>query len=227
MLIAGSAVNSLVGSVYSPANAALVPLLVGRDNLQQANSVSQGTMVLTQIIGPFVGGILVAHVSMVAAIAANAATYLASVVSLLLVQHREPAREHKKLDVRQFIAEFKEGLDAILRMKLMRQLIPVALIANFLFAPFELIRCGPQRCGSCAVRSRIRRQKRKTGLPLPPPQGRQTGQPYAFFHETDNPSLSLLLQHLAQVEHRSNGDEQGSQVVPDENQEVGRVKGSQ
>jgi DHA3 family macrolide efflux protein-like MFS transporter len=139
MLIAGSAVNSLVSSVYSPANAALVPLLVGRDNLQQANSVSQGTMVLTQIIGPFVGGTLVAHVSIVAAFAANAATYLASVLSLLLVQHREPAREHKKLDVRQFVAEFKEGLDAILRMKLIRQVIPVALIANFLFAPFELI----------------------------------------------------------------------------------------
>jgi MFS transporter, DHA3 family, macrolide efflux protein len=139
MLIAGSAVNSLIGSVYTPANAALVPLLVGRDNLQQANSVSQGTMVLTQVIGPFVGGILVAHVSMVAAFALNAATYLASVLSLLCVRHQDPAREHKKLDAKQFVAEFKEGLDVIFSMKLMREVIPIALIANFLFAPFELI----------------------------------------------------------------------------------------
>jgi DHA3 family macrolide efflux protein-like MFS transporter len=139
MLIVGAVINSTLGSIYSPANSALVPLLVGRDTLQQANSVVQGTMVITQIIGPFVGGVLVAHVSMTSAFAANAFSYLASVASLLIMAHREPERKFQKLSGRQVVLELKEGLDVIRQIQLLKTLIPIAVIANFLFAPFEIV----------------------------------------------------------------------------------------
>lgn len=139
MLIAGAVINSAVGTVYTPANSAMLPLLVGREKLQKANSFVQGTQVLTGMIGPFVGGFLVAQVSMTAAFAVNAVAYLASVVSLLFVKPIEPNRTHAKLSARQLLIELKEGVDVIREIPLMKKLIPVALICNFLFAPFDLI----------------------------------------------------------------------------------------
>jgi DHA3 family macrolide efflux protein-like MFS transporter len=139
MLIAGAAINSAMSSVYGPANSALIPMLVGKDSVQQANSMSQTAITVTQLVGPFVGGYLVAHVSMTSAFLLNAFTYLASVISLCFVTHREPERVFRPLDGKQFIVELKEGLDVIRGMPIMRAIIPIALIANFLFAPFEII----------------------------------------------------------------------------------------
>jgi len=139
MLIAGAALNSVFGTVYTPANSAIMPLIVGRENLQKANSLSQGTMVMTGMIGPFLGGFLVAHVSMTSAFAVNAVAYLASVISLLFVRTLEPAKTNAKLSLRQLGVELKEGLDVIREIPLVRKMIPVSLIANFLFAPFDLI----------------------------------------------------------------------------------------
>ena len=139
MLIAGAILNSTVGTVYNPANSSLLPLLVGRENLQKANSISQGTNVVTGMIGPFLGGFLVAHVSMTSAFLANAVAYLASVLSLLFVHLREEPRDHVQLSTKQLLVEMKEGLDVIRGISLLRKLIPVALIANFLLAPFDLI----------------------------------------------------------------------------------------
>jgi MFS transporter, DHA3 family, macrolide efflux protein len=139
MLIVGAALNSTVGAFYTPANSAVMPLLVGRENLQRANSLAQGTAVITGMIGPFLGGFLVAHVSMTAAFLANALAYLASVVSLLFVRPNEAAKKKTKSGVKQLVVEMKEGLDVIRNIGLVRKLFPVALIANFLFAPFDLI----------------------------------------------------------------------------------------
>lgn len=139
MLLLGAALNSTVASVFSPAVSAIVPLLVGKEKLQQANSITQATNVLTQIIGPFVGGILVAHVSMTAAFAINAISFLGSVIGLLLMRYREPVRNQHKLSGKQFITEMKEGLDVIRQIRIIRVLAPVGLIANFLFAPIELV----------------------------------------------------------------------------------------
>lgn len=139
MLVVGAALNSTVGAFYTPANSAVLPLLVGRQNLQRANSIAQGTAVMTGMIGPFLGGFLVAQVSMTAAFLVNAVAYLASVVSLLFVRPNEAAKENSKFGAKQLMMEMKEGLDVIRNIGLLRQLIPVALIANFLLAPFDLI----------------------------------------------------------------------------------------
>jgi DHA3 family macrolide efflux protein-like MFS transporter len=139
MLIATAALVSCAGSLYNPANSALLPLLVEREQLQQANSITQSNVVLTQVLGPLVGALLVAHVSLAAAFLANAVGFLASVASLLFVRAEEPARQFHPLNARRMVHEVKEGLLALAQLPALRQMMPIALIANFLFAPFELI----------------------------------------------------------------------------------------
>jgi len=139
MLVAGALLNSTAGTVYGPANNAFLPLLVKKDQLQSANALSQGGMVIAQLVGPFLGGILVAHVSMAAAFAVNAIGFLASVVSLIFVGHHDVQRLVRPFSVRQMAVELKEGLDAVRGIDAIWNLIPTALITNFLFAPFELL----------------------------------------------------------------------------------------
>lgn len=139
MLVAGSVLNSTIGSVFNPAESTLVPLLVGKDKVQQANSITQGAMVISQLIGPFLGGILVGHVSMVAAFSVNSLSFFLSVVSLLFVKSPEPERVHSPLNMKRMGFEVKEGLDVIRSIDVLRAAIPIALITNFLFAPVDLI----------------------------------------------------------------------------------------
>lgn len=139
MLVAGSVLNSTIGSVFNPAESTLVPLLVGKDKVQQANSITQGAMVISQLIGPFLGGILVGHVSMVAAFSVNSLSFFLSVVSLLFVKSPEPQRVHSPFNMKRMGFEVKEGLDVIRSIAVLRAAIPIALITNFLFAPVDLI----------------------------------------------------------------------------------------
>jgi MFS transporter, DHA3 family, macrolide efflux protein len=139
MLIATAALCSVAGSIYNPANNALLPLLVGKESLQQANSISQSSFVSTQILGPIAGALLIAHVSMSAAFFSNAVGFLFSVLSLLFVRVSEPVRMHSPLQPKTVVAEMKDGLKTLFDLPSMRVMTPVALIANFLFAPFEII----------------------------------------------------------------------------------------
>jgi len=81
-----------VGSAFfSPARAALVPRLVGRSNVSAAVGLSQATSAAVTVVGPGLGGLLVAVTSVEAVLAFDAATFLMS--ALLLLGARTPDRE--------------------------------------------------------------------------------------------------------------------------------------
>ncbi|MGH3444518.1 MAG: MFS transporter [Nocardioidaceae bacterium] len=85
MIIVLEAVNGTVSSVSFPALASIMPQLVRRDQLQQANalmSLSRGGLT---ILGPTISALLVVTVGAGWALAADAATWLASAVLLLRV----------------------------------------------------------------------------------------------------------------------------------------------
>ncbi|HET7389066.1 MAG TPA: MFS transporter [Nocardioidaceae bacterium] len=91
MIIVLEAVNGTVSSVSFPALASIMPQLVRRDQLQQANalmSLSRGGLT---ILGPTISALLVVTVGAGWALAVDAATWLASAVLLLRV--RIPAKE--------------------------------------------------------------------------------------------------------------------------------------
>jgi MFS family permease len=90
MLVLLEAVNGTVSSVSFPAMASIMPQLVERGHLQQANalvSLSRGGL---SVIGPTIGALLAATVGAGWALAVDAATW--AVAGLLLLRVRIPAR---------------------------------------------------------------------------------------------------------------------------------------
>ena len=67
------------------------PILVGRDDLSAANARLDSNIVVAGVVGPGLGGLLVQAIGAARAVAVGAASFLFSVVFLLVIRHVEPA----------------------------------------------------------------------------------------------------------------------------------------
>lgn len=99
------AVNGAAGAFAMPAMAGIVPLVVDRADLQEANallSFARGTL---RVLGPALGGALVVSVGPGWALAVDASTYAVAVAALAMIRlPRETARAREG-----FVVELREG----------------------------------------------------------------------------------------------------------------------
>lgn len=76
----------IVDGFFIPASKAIVPSLVKKDLLVVSNTLIQGTNQLILTLGPVVGGLLIATISIESAFAINAATFVFTTICLLFVK---------------------------------------------------------------------------------------------------------------------------------------------
>jgi MFS family permease len=99
ILIALSALTTVLQTSYGPARTAMVPNLVAEDELITANALLGTATNLYVAVGPLVGGLLFAAIGPGAALFVNAATYLgsAALTSTLPPTPPAPEAEHEGL----------------------------------------------------------------------------------------------------------------------------------
>ena len=147
------AVAALFGcarAFYTPSNAALAPTLVERRLIPRAIVVNSAGVQLATIVGPAIGGLLVAF-SPVAAFVASGALCLASLVALLLVA--SPPRQPRPTASRW--ALIAEGLNYVWTTKIVLGAISLDLFAVLLggvtaLLPVyarDILHVGPQGFG--------------------------------------------------------------------------------
>jgi MFS family permease len=81
-----AALGGLGEAIFRPSFDGLVPLLVSREHLQEANVLVGLTLSIGSVAGPALAGLLVAVTSPAVVLFIDAGTYLLSVVSLLLLR---------------------------------------------------------------------------------------------------------------------------------------------
>jgi predicted MFS family arabinose efflux permease len=126
----------LLGALAGPYLAAqkvIVPELLGEDEavVGQANALFQGATRITLLLGPVVGGILIAAIDAPTVLVVDAATYVVSAVLVLLLVPRPaplPATD-EDLGVRR-------GLDFLVHEKLLRVWIPVFALGDAAWVAF-------------------------------------------------------------------------------------------
>ncbi|HCJ10074.1 MAG TPA: hypothetical protein DHW14_02765 [Clostridiales bacterium] len=105
-----------VGSAFfSPARAALVPRLVGRDKVPAAVGLSQATAATVTVLGPGLGGLLLMWMSVEAVLALDAATFLVSALLLLGARVAEPERVAASPAKAPYLAALGEGFKVLVR----------------------------------------------------------------------------------------------------------------
>src|SRR5262245_7075420 len=92
-------VTSIVSTIFGPALASAVPLLVPRARLTAANALIQSTSNIGLLIGPAVSGVAIAMIGAPNVLYLNAATFLVSALCLM------PIRLHETLQARARIAD--------------------------------------------------------------------------------------------------------------------------
>jgi DHA3 family tetracycline resistance protein-like MFS transporter len=101
---------------FNPASTAIVPDLVPERLLPQANAV-QGLVrpLMMRLIGPAIGGFVVAGVGSGPAFVVDAATFLASAAAVLAIAARPMPGERPRAGLRQALVEVRQGFGFVRR----------------------------------------------------------------------------------------------------------------
>jgi hypothetical protein len=123
--------------LFQVAYLSYLPTLLERGDLAEGNAKLQGTQAVAQVVGPGIGGLLVQAFRAPYALVADAVSYAVSLVSLLAIRAREPAREPvEHAGLRRDIAE---GARYVAADPLLRVMTIAPALANFFFTGFMAI----------------------------------------------------------------------------------------
>jgi DHA3 family tetracycline resistance protein-like MFS transporter len=114
VLVAGYGMSE---AVFGPAYGAIVPQLVDRDVLTQANSLNQLNRPLAlRLAGPALGGLLVGALGSGTALAFDAATFAVSAAILARMRVPQGVVEGMETSIRAVLHEVGEGISAVRRV---------------------------------------------------------------------------------------------------------------
>lgn len=126
----------LVGSLFSPAESSLIPLVVDAEELPNASALNQSGRSIAQVLGSASGGTLLIWFGAWWLFLADAASFALSSASLWAVQIVEPVP--KALE-RHFWMELRSGWVIIRNSPQLLRVLLVAVLANGTFAPLDII----------------------------------------------------------------------------------------
>ncbi|MET8908522.1 MFS transporter [Micromonospora sp. NPDC004551] len=113
---------------FTVAYRSLLPALVPPDDLTSANARLEVSENLAALAGPSAGGVLVGLLGAARTFVADAASFLASAVTLLLMRHRPAPRTGGRVPVR---AALTEGLGFIRRERILALVLACTATSNF------------------------------------------------------------------------------------------------
>lgn len=111
----------LARTLFNPTIRAAFPSVVGSGDMTRANSIISGTFSFSFMVGPALGGVLVATVGVNMAFLLDALTFLASAAFLALIPFARPRQEENG----SFMQEFRDGLRYLASAR-----VPLALVVG-------------------------------------------------------------------------------------------------
>ena len=113
----------LARTVFNPTVRAAFPSVVGGGDLTRANALIGGTFSTSIMVGPALGGLLVASIGVDAAFLADAVTYLISAILLSTVPLPHPRRESE--EEAGFVRELRSGFGYLVGTR-----VPLAIVVG-------------------------------------------------------------------------------------------------
>ncbi|WP_159258906.1 MFS transporter [Lactiplantibacillus pentosus] len=133
-LVGVAFIAKILGTVFDPAENALIPQIVPTDQLQRVNSMNQGVKVCAQLVGMLAGGSLVAFVSLADFVLINGLTFLVSLGCIVIVHKRVGHAEQVSVEQVQ-TRDWYAGLAYVYHNPMLRTLILLAVIVNMVIGP--------------------------------------------------------------------------------------------
>ena len=126
------AFQGIAGSLFGPAENALMPELVRPEDLSQANALRMiVSPVAWTVVGPALGGALTASLGPAAAFWADSATYVVSVVTLVVMRARTASTPKRR---ESFLADARQGFAYVASRPWLWGPMVTASVAQLLYA---------------------------------------------------------------------------------------------
>jgi MFS family permease len=125
-------IHGVAAVFFDVAYFSLVPGLVGREHVVEANAKLQASVSVAEVSGPAAAGFLIGLLSAPVAFLADAASFAVSALSLLIIRDQEPAPEHAQR--RRLRAEIAEGLRFVVRQPILRMTTGCSATSNLFVA---------------------------------------------------------------------------------------------
>ena len=131
----------VVDGFFIPAAKSIIPTLVSKEQLTASNTLTLGTTQLLVLIGPALGGLLIATTGIKTAFAIDAVTFMFTAVTLLLmkgslsstaVTNKKTASTLKSKTV-SLIAGIREGFNYVWHNPALKAVLLVITMLNFVF----------------------------------------------------------------------------------------------
>jgi DHA3 family macrolide efflux protein-like MFS transporter len=136
--------RAFVSSFQWPATAAIIPLMVPKEQLSRINGIRHISWGAINIIGPAVGAVLYALWPMNTIILIDTVTYFLALVPLFLLKipsmKKEEGEVKKGAPKASFVSEFKEGVRFLKVTKGLFALFLIATFINFFEQPLWVLR---------------------------------------------------------------------------------------
>jgi MFS family permease len=125
----------LFNAFETPARQSIYVQMVGREDLANAIALNSMAFNAARVVGPSVAGVLVYQLGEAWCFAVNAASYVAVIISYLMMNPDEPERERHG----SAFGHFKEGFLYTWRSRPLRSLLALSTISNFAAAPVMVL----------------------------------------------------------------------------------------
>lgn len=126
------AFQGVAGSLFGPAESALLPELVAAEDLGAANSLRTIVSPIAQaVVGPALGGAIIASLGTSAAFWIDSATFVVGIAALVLMRGRPITKEHEQKSV---FADARQGIAYVASRPWLWGPIAASSLAQFLYA---------------------------------------------------------------------------------------------
>lgn len=163
-----SAVKATLSQFFGPARSALLPRLVSQDSLVAANAMNSATESAVRLVGPTLGGALLAFSGLTWVVLLDAVSYLVSALMIARIRLSPDQRQNAPVAVDRapvgswmgFLREWSAGWKLVRGSDVMRNLILVSSVAmvaqgliNVLLVPYvrEMLGGGSMQFGWLAT----------------------------------------------------------------------------
>lgn len=131
---------SIMDSLFNSSSTAIMPDLISKEELIEANSTKSGFDAASTILGPILGGMIYGLWGIKIVFYINSISFFVSAIFSMFINYKSKATETEKINIKMFVNRNSEVLKLIVAKKGLFQLFTFAMFANFFLYPlFEVI----------------------------------------------------------------------------------------
>lgn len=126
---------SIISLLFRAAQGAVIPCLVGKEDIVKANSLNSVLSSIGQISAPLVSGVIYGFFGLFPILIINSVSFIASSISEIFIKLPKISEIKNVFNIQQFNKDFKEGFVYIKREKILLKIAICGFVVNFAFSP--------------------------------------------------------------------------------------------